>query len=58
MAGGGYAPRYYGPEQPMAPENRREMLDEEIASIDQQMKQLEKEKEYLQREKKAAEGGE
>lgn len=54
----GYAPRYYGGEEPMAPENRREMLDEEIASIDQQMKQLEKEREYLQREKKATEGGE
>lgn len=56
MAWRGYAPRYYGAE-PMAPENRSEMLREEMNAIDQQMEELRKEKEYLERERKAAEGG-
>jgi hypothetical protein len=58
MRRGYYPPRYYGDEMPLSPENRSEMLREEIDAIDQQMEQLAKEKEYLERERKAAEGGE
>ena len=54
----GVAPGYHGKEMPMAPENRKAVLQEEIDAIDQEMEQLAKEKEFLEKERNAAESGE
>lgn len=51
-----FAPRYHGQQWPMAPENRRALLQEEIEVIDRKMEELAKEREFLQKERDVAEG--
>ena len=42
----------------MAPENRKAVLQEEIAAIDQEIETLNKDKEFLEKELNAAENAE
>ena len=53
-----FAPRNYGEEMPLAPENRKAVLQEEIAAIDQEIETLNKDKEFLEKELNAAENAE